>query len=293
MGSITSVRVATDFSAAAQRSIERAALLIRQLGIAHGSVCHALDPHFIRAVRDLLPVLAEVEQKRGYAAESGLEKARRALEDASGIPFEQIVKEGDAASVLVEGSHPDELLIISAKGETSLADVVIGSTTERALRRSSGPVLVVQNPATQPYQKVLIPVDFTEDSQRALVLARELAPDAMLHIMHVIPPLPQEHGLQGVITGENMAKYLAQTEQRAINAMGKLLTQCNIEPESVTTIIEDGYTPMAINKKAVGLGVDLIAMGKHGETALSDWLLGSTTHYVVNHNHCDLLVAKA
>ena len=94
MGSITSVRVATDFSAAAQRGMERATLLIRQLGITHGSVYHALDPPFIRAVRDLLPVLAEVEQKRGYAAESGLEKARKALEEASGIPFEQILKEG-------------------------------------------------------------------------------------------------------------------------------------------------------------------------------------------------------
>lgn len=292
MTQITGLRVGTDFSNAAGNALKRAAALAKQLGVSRGQVCHAMDPHFVRAIRDLLPVFAEIEQKRGYQAEDDLKAAATALEAASGVSFTRELEEGHAAELLVQDSDSATLVVLGAKGYSNMADVLLGSTAEKVIRQSNGSVLIVRQDADNAYQRVLVPVDFSADSTAALNVVRQIAPDAQLHLLHIIAPLPQEHYLQSMVTDDDVSRYMTHAKEDASEKMAALIKQAGLDEAKVLTHLDYGYAPTSIEGFASRNQFELIAMGKQGHIPLSEWLLGSVTQYVVNHVSQDVLVVK-
>ncbi|HXV50076.1 MAG TPA: universal stress protein, partial [Candidatus Binatia bacterium] len=59
-----------------------------------------------------------------------------------------------------------------------MKDLLLGTTAERVVRKGDRPVLVVKRAADAPYRRVVVGVDFSEDSRYALELALRLAPQA-------------------------------------------------------------------------------------------------------------------
>ena len=84
-----------------------------------------------------------------------------------------------------------DLIVLGTHGLSGVDRAMLGSVTEKVLRKASCPVLTVppavETAAKVPYKRLLCPVDFSESSLNALRHALSLAEeaDASLTILHV------------------------------------------------------------------------------------------------------------
>jgi nucleotide-binding universal stress UspA family protein len=56
-----------------------------------------------------------------------------------------------------------------AHGEHFFKDLLLGTTAEKVVCKGDRPVLVVKRAAHGPYRRVLVPVDFSESDNAALI----------------------------------------------------------------------------------------------------------------------------
>ena len=293
MEPIRMVRVATDFSHHATDAARRGGHLGKGLGLESGRLVHVLDRHGVRSVRDLLPWIGELDERMEEHAKQKLQRLSSELKEETGFQFDTEVLEGRVEEEFLASAGPGELIVIGGRGEHSVAEVTFGSTAERIVRKSQRPVLVVKRPYVKPYRRVVVPVDFSDDSRAALLRARELAPDAELYVLHAWPPLPREgEGFAG-ISDDDVKRYASEVREKAEEQLDALLKDCGIEDNAVQRLMQHGYAASFIWQQARGVGADLVAVGKHGHSRLADWLLGSVTTHVLNNCDTDILVARA
>lgn len=144
------------------------------------------------------------------------------------------------------------------------------------------------------FLKILVPVDFSEVSVRALRQAVQLARHSggEITILHVgiLPHIySAELGMSGGVgplftqAGEEMAR-----EQR--HQMEKLAS-AEI-PDSVhhRTVIREGYPPQEVLAQTQEGGHDVVVMGTHGRTGLTRVLLGSVAERVIRESQVPVLV---
>jgi nucleotide-binding universal stress UspA family protein len=135
-----------------------------------------------------------------------------------------------------------------------------------------------------PRQTVLVPVDYSGESQRALAIGCEaVATSGVLHVTHVIPSPPIGVVSPTTSSEERARQGLAQLEQ--------FLTQAGVAGCMQMHILE-GDPGHEIVKLAGALKADLIVMPSHGRTGLAHVLIGSVAERVVRLAHCPVLVLR-
>lgn len=293
MSSITRIRVGTDFSGHADEAAGRAARLAPALGVDTISLVHAMDSHRVRAVRDLLPVLGELQLKQTQSAEASLNARAEELKQQHGLDWHPELREGTPVSALLDEAGAADLVVVGGGGREGIGAVMLGSTAERVVRSSSAPVLVVRQEPAADYAHVLVPVDFSEDARAALELARDLAPNATLHLVHAYPPLPAAYHVHAPLTEEDIARYKEEVERDSAEQMEALVNECGLNDNRVERVLDYNYPPRMIAEQARAVNADLIAMGRHGHNRAADWLLGSVTTHVLNHLERDVLITHA
>lgn len=137
-----------------------------------------------------------------------------------------------------------------------------------------------------PKKTVVVPVDFSEASLRAVDSALALVADAShLHVIHVLPAMePGEPGL--IWTTIDDATRKRHTEQ----ALKERLDDAKFANVHMSVAVGDpGHeiTEFAGREKA-----DLIVLPSHGRTGLSRILIGSVAERVVRLAKCPVLVLK-
>lgn len=290
MTSLTSLRIATDFSEHAGHALQRAIMVCAQLKPASGVLVHAMESHRVRVIRDLLPVLAELEQHQQKEAETHLAETAEKLLAETGVDFVANLREGEASEAVLENVSADQLIVIGNRGAHSVRDLALGSTAERVVRKSVAPVLIVKRVPRDDYQKLLVAVDFSADSQAAVQLAQQLAPGTTLTLVHALPPLGMQGGRFGNLSDRQISDYGRQLKDKAEQKMDDLLKQCGLTTDAVQRVIEHGYAPQLIWEQAHGMQADLVVMGKHGHSPMRDWLIGSVTSHVLAECAADVLV---
>lgn len=130
-----------------------------------------------------------------------------------------------------------------------------------------------------PLTKILVPIDFSEQSQTAINYACRLAigTETELHLIHVISDSQSSNGpAQKIRTRlEKIAGLLDEKEELEIMTVKRVIAG---EPFDV------------INAYARDEEIDLIVMGTHGRTGLSHFALGSVTERVIRTAVCPVLV---
>lgn len=138
-------------------------------------------------------------------------------------------------------------------------------------------------------QKILAPVDFSDASTRALAEAIDLAREyrAKLVVFHV-HPIVRAVFLEATLTEspEESAEHLAEAE-KAMRSMVESAGGTDVEFETDATV---GNPTLAIVEASEHC--DLIVMSSHGDSGLSELLLGSVTERVVRAAKCSVLVVK-
>lgn len=186
MGTIRNVLAATDLSGHAREGVLRAARIARDTGatlhLVHVLQVAAMDPLRNRLADAPFDLRARLEAAARFALEEladtvareqGVQPALRCVE--GDLPGE-IARAGEEVSA--------DLVVLGARGASVARHLLLGSTAERLLGRSSRSMLVVRRPAEVTYRRVLVPVDFSEASLPALRLAQALAPAARIYALH-------------------------------------------------------------------------------------------------------------
>ncbi|MBZ0145078.1 MAG: universal stress protein, partial [Rhodocyclaceae bacterium] len=157
--------------------------------------------------------------------------------------------------------------------------------------KSRRPVLVVKQEPLSPYQRLLVPVDFSPCSARALDWAQAVAGGAELTVAHVYEA-PYESTLRYASVEDKVLEgYQAAARQQAQDALRAFLEPRRAAGTDFLQRMLHGHPAAGIRDLAEEMRPDLIVMGKHGQTELEELLLGSVTKHVLFETRCDMLVA--
>lgn len=288
------ILVATDFSTNSETAVERAALLAKTSG-ATLLLLHVTTPDRLADLAGLLHEAVSRASEDAQALTSGkMDEIVCRLQARHGIPAIPYAFGGAVAATITDTAVTNnaDLLVVGARGENPMRDFLLGSNAERVLRKSGRPTLVVRRPPAGGYRQALVPVDFSEYSRDALLLACALAPDAAVTVLNVFDaPIEAKLEFAGVPVNDITA-YRERGRRQAeadLHAFLQSLPEA-LRPRLVPDV-EVGYPPAVILDKAAALGADLIAIGKHGRTPVEEWVLGSVTLHVLQNAACDVLAA--
>ena len=121
-------------------------------------------------------------------------------------------------------------------------------------------------------------------ARKAIDLGRRLGADVdVVFVTHI--PSTMLSAMAGVPT---VAEDFATAQRDAVwQRMAPIL-----EGAEVNRVDLEGYPPDALVAHAEAVSADLIVVGSRGRGDLASLLLGSTSHRVVNHAPCDVLVVR-
>lgn len=286
--SINKVVSATDFSMYAHRAALRAGRLAKEHD-ATLQLLHVLNGPSVKALQSLLQASPPVADVLVAEARERLESLAEDVARAGGATAECVVEAGEVIDVVLDVAEQSDLLVLGPRGLNPARDFLLGATAERIARRARCPLLVSKQEAAISYESVLVPVDFSEDSLRALRFARVLAPLATLHVFHAYDS-PFEGRLQSVgVSEEALEGYRQSMAVEAEAAMREFLARA-ADIKNVRSSVELGDPRVALCRRATELQSNLIVMGKQGRSWLSEFLLGSVTRRTIESAPCDVLV---
>ncbi len=286
------ILAATDFSAAARHAADRAGRLAQESGAAL-SLLHVLPGNALQELRQWLGVGSAAEQQLQAEAREQLQQQAAGLQAAHGVAVRSIEAAGAAVEEIVReaASLDAALLVLGARGQGFLRRLVLGSTAERLLRRTSRPLLVVRRAPYRAYRRVLLALDFSPWSREALALAQRIAPQAHLLLLNAWE-VPFEGKLQlAGVTAATIDGYRQRARTDAAARLQELATAAGLRAGQWTSCLVEGEASLAIVEQEQQHDCDLVVLGKHGRSVTEDLLLGSVTRHVLAEGRADVLVS--
>jgi nucleotide-binding universal stress UspA family protein len=150
------------------------------------------------------------------------------------------------------------------------------------------------------YSQILVPLDGSENSERALPHAQELAriSGATLHLIQVVSHSEELDMARGGGYSFLAAEYSQDLAQEYIaarlNRAGEYLKEAAMRLDArgikAETAVKEGAAAENIIQYAQENGIDLIIMGTRGQGGIQRFLLGSTTDWVLRTGHLPVLV---
>lgn len=139
-------------------------------------------------------------------------------------------------------------------------------------------------------KKILVPLDGSDNSKKALQKAKEIALGCKSEVtlVHVINDLKHPYIME--------AEFLIET-RKVLNRQGEEVLKEGLEefgeyPEKVNTILRAGDPAQEIIEMAEKEGYDLVVMGSRGLGVLARAMIGSVSHKVLNQIRVSVLIVK-
>lgn len=278
------ILVASDLTAYTDRAFDRAAMLAGENGAAVRFL-HAIDPG----------VLPEKYLKTNIReAQAHLEHEVRDSGIDQSIDVSVKVLSGNAEKVVIDEAQAmqADIIIMGLSQDASLAGIVRGTTIDKVVRRAQCPVLVVKTRARRPYAKIAAAIDLAEPSRRALDFALLRFPGAEISVIHV-----DEGGAPGA-SGDDQPST-ARTERRhQIEDMvsARFMAAGRGGPgtsDGPTLHFGNGRAANVLSEQIPRMNPDLVVMGTHGRTGVSNLFLGSVAETLLEVLRHDVLVVRA
>ena len=132
--------IATDGSKHSERAAEKAIEIAKLSGgevvalyVAYlGKYLAPLDDAMIKKLQDSM--LKEAEDATNYAKKAA---------DLAGVPLEKKIVNGYPADEILKAANDADLVIMGSMGRTGISRYLLGSATEKVIRNSKTPVMVV------------------------------------------------------------------------------------------------------------------------------------------------------
>ncbi len=253
-----------------------------------------------------IPTLAAAEA--GWPLLTPEERAEflKALELFSGPAPDDVVeqielKEGPIVDIILKRAVKEDaqLVVMGTHGRSGFDRAILGSITEKVLRKAACPVLVVppkfvedQRPPVLPYKSILCAVDFSPASTKAMQYALSLAQEsaATLVLLHVTQwPTAQQLARDSGLAADALADSLRHAAELKLRdaVPAEAREWCQIKE-----LVTSGRPPEDLVESAARQHADLIVVGVHSRSRLLTPFFGSTANQVVRHARCPVLVVR-
>ncbi|PAP75917.1 universal stress protein [Rubrivirga marina] len=208
-------------------------------------------------------------------------------------PHVEVTTRSDAAAAVVAYAERvgAATLVLGTHGRRGLQRFRLGSVAEAAVRQSACPVLVVPNEATArlpgPGRPVLVPVDFSAQSGRAVAVGVALAEltGAEIETVFVMDAVGETAlAVAGSLAVAPPPDEPAEADLRAFAA--------DAGADAVGTCVAHGDPAEAIARRAEALGAGAVVMGTHGRRGLAHAVFGSVTEAALRRLHCPVLTVR-
>jgi nucleotide-binding universal stress UspA family protein len=205
----------------------------------------------------------------------------------TGAPYEEIIR--------AAGSLSADLVIVGTRGQSALKRFLVGSTATRLARACPCPVWIVRPQQSIELRSILVPLDFSQVSEKALSLAASLslAVGAELHLLHVcdvddlhmVPPLFDQ-------AAADLEHERRHDRQSAVERLERSLQCCAATHPSASLHAAQGAPWQVIGSMADKLHADLVVMGSVGRSGLSGMLIGNTAEKTLHASQHSVLIVK-
>lgn len=160
----------------------------------------------------------------------------------------------------------------------------------RMLRACQRPVLVVRKAAAQPYQSLLVAVDFSQVSQRLVELGFALQPSARVELFHAIDTTNEGKLCYAEVSERAIRAYREECQRFAQDRMFTLADSYDARRNRLSSTIGRGDPARQVVVQQQHTAADLIVVGKHPASLLSDLVFESVAHRILRHAPTDVLV---
>lgn len=294
---IRQAMVALELGATDNKILEYLDFLTAQVPTGSAYFLHVL-PHF--------DVLSQIIEREGGASVSNYEindevvhrmqrEIRARMDHRDGLHVEFDVKEGDPLEQLLEDAKDvnAELTVI---GQKSGADKH-GILAKNLARKTEGNTLVIPDQAKVQMNRIIVPIDFSKNSIKALhtaiAISESLAEPAKVIVLNVYE-MPNLSVYKIQRTREQFERMLQKDHEEAMNAF--LNTQVPDYRDELETELIMQKTPgiaQYIMDAAQEHKGDFIVMGAKGHSKVELLLLGSVTEKLLGLNeHIPTLIVK-
>jgi nucleotide-binding universal stress UspA family protein len=258
----------------------------------HGSTLHVLNvaDTNVDSVTRLGGEVVDVLEREGEGIVR--EAAERAEE--RGVEAVTEVLQGEPYSTIVDyaGSRGIDLIVMPTRGRRGLERFLLGSTTERVVRRSDVPVLTLR-PAGDgieyPYRDVLVATDGSDGARVALGVGVDVAngTGAALHVLSVVDTASLGVDVRADIQTDAMRESATEVVEEATT----FAEEAGVESAS-GTVEEAASVHRAIRSYVEDHDVDLVVVGTHGRRGLDRYVLGSVAERLVRTSPVPVLTVR-
>ena len=152
------------------------------------------------------------------------------------------------------------------------------------------------------FQKILVPLDGSEHSLRALEKAVQIAEKfsgkiTLIHVYSVQPIMMPEPSTVGslsipIITGAEVSTMIEAAKKLGNRILEDGEKRIKTSGVKVEKMLVEGHAVEEIVRVADQGSFDLIVIGARGVSHMREMLLGSVTDGVIHHARCPILVMK-
>lgn len=261
------ILVPTDFSSGAESALKVAAQLAKK----HKSELHVL--HLIELPFDMVDPMHETSElpEAMFFMKLAHQKFQEFLDKdyLEGVDVFEGVQNNVAFEGIVETARDKgiDLIVMGSRGASGFKEMVIGSNTEKVVRTSEVPVLVIKGDNDNfSINDLVFASEFTEEYRASFLNAVEFAKKsgAKMHLLMVNTP--------------SNFMTTAESEDR----MNAFLLGIPLEDYTLN-IYNDVSVEKGILNFSSSINADVISMSTHGRKGLSHFFNGSISEDLVNH----------
>ncbi len=191
------------------------------------------------------------------------------------IKHHKVLKEVDRVAKEIDA----DLVIMGSRGHSDHDGIFTGSNTEKVVRYSDTPVLVVKSDQDSVnFNDIVLATDFSEESISAVKKAVQLLSQLGSNCTLVHVNLPNTGFLSTSEIEEKRDEFLDRSGLKDWSEKVDYISDYSVE---------DGVLNYAEKK-----GVDAIAITTHGRTGLSHFFGGSISEDLVNHSKLPVITFK-
>jgi nucleotide-binding universal stress UspA family protein len=290
----------TDFSKCAEQALAHAVFLAgkykAEINVLHVVTLFNDQPGIIR---NEINETEEIIRKLEEIAENQLNKVVNTKSSDEIKIITAMEREVSAAPAILEYASDNniDLIVMGTHGRRGLGHVLLGSAAEEVVRMAPCPVFTIRElkepkPVKQ-VNNILVPIDFSNHSQKALAYASEIAQsyNAQLQVIHIIEETM--HPAFSVTGKSSIFDLVPGIKDDSRKRAEKMIKKFVSDKVKTKIFVQGGRAANDIIKFAKENSTDLIVIATHGLTGLEHMLLGSVTEKVVRMAHCPVFTVKS
>jgi len=146
-----------------------------------------------------------------------------------------------------------------------------------------------------PIRRILVPIDFSSGSLRALDYACELGRGlgVELLLLYVFEPFDFAGYSESFLPPPQLTQVIGEHHAKARERLNRLAAETAARGPRTRAMLLDGFPAQKIVEVVRAEGIDLVVMGTLGRTGMPHLLLGSVAEKVVRLAPCPVLTVRS